>query len=573
MEDGGSAMLDGTCDVLVVGAGPTGLLAANLLKRSGVDVRIVEKRLEASRESRAFAVQSRTIEVMQTIGLADEFLARGVIANGVDIHVRGKRRGGLDLDRAQAADTPFQFILMIPQSETEAILSRDLERLGVTIERGVEVESIAQDKVGVTTQVRDGGGRTGTIRSRYIIGADGSRSIVRKESGLDFEGGSFDQSFLLTDCQVDWPLDHHRFRVFVDGPLIGLFLPLDGRAVSRVMTNDPRDRQGDAQRQADVDLAEIEAVYARATGQDVKLSNPVWVTSYTAHHRETERYRAGRAFVGGDAAHIHSPAGGQGMNTGLQDVANLAWKMALVLKNHADDELLDDYHDERKPVGDLVVRSTGRLFNAFVGQTGWKAALRDWLLIGFLPVVSQLPPFQRNAFYNLSQRAIGYANSRFVADGPSWTKTGPRAGERAPNAPINRDLSMFDLLKGYAFTLVGFSRKPLSPDETAHWKNEMNRLAARLPSCRTELIARVVKGHDSATRFVDDATVFDRYGFRDRDGQRDGLYLIRPDTYVAWRCTGLDVVACKAFLNDFAASDRPCEEAPRPLVTERLRHG
>lgn len=547
------------CEVLVVGAGPTGLIAANLLRRSGVDVRIVERRVEASRESRAFAVQARTLELMQSIGLSDEFLTRGVLTTGIDIHVRGKRRGGLDLDRANAGDTPFQFILMIPQSETEAILIADLERLGVTVERGVTVSGIAQDKSGVKTDVQFPNEATGTIHSQYIIGADGSRSIVRSESQLDFAGGSYEQSFLLADCKVEWPEDqplgHQRFRVFVNRDLIGLFLPLEGSNISRVMTNDRDGYKGgieDASKPAAVQLDAIEKVYAEATGLDVKLSDPVWVTNYYAHHRGVESYRAGRAFVAGDAAHIHSPAGGQGMNTGLQDAANLAWKLALVLRGHGGDMLLQDYDDERKAVGDLVVRSTGRLFKAAAGLAGKWASFRDWAVMALLPLVSYLPPFHWKAFFNISQRAIAYEQGQFVGEGPSWPKGGPRSGERAPDAAIDGDTTMFDVIGGYVFTLVGFSRAPLSPQEVTNWRAALERLSALVPNCRTELVARLAHGTDDTMRTATSGEVFDRYGFSDRAGQVDGLYLIRPDTYVAWRCAGRDEAAFAQFVQVFA---------------------
>lgn len=340
------------CEVLVVGAGPAGLMAATLLARSGVSVILVEKRGEATRESRAFAVQARTLELMRSLGLAKRFIANGVRADSVNIHVQGRFRGGLDFTRARADDTPFPFILMIPQSRTEAILAEDCAANGVTIARGNEVTGIVEADDGVVATVRDADGAERTIRAAYVVGGDGSRSIVRRAAGLGWTGDMFPQRFLLADCRVDWPLDHDRFRVFMNGPLIGLFLPLDGENLSRVMATDMSGTAGfgseDASTAAPLDLAEMQRGLEAAIALPVTLSDPVWVTRYRAHHRHVDRYAKGRCFVAGDAAHIHSPAGGQGMNTGLQDAANLAWKLAAVLRHGADPALLDSYDAERR---------------------------------------------------------------------------------------------------------------------------------------------------------------------------------------------------------------------------------
>lgn len=543
------------CDVLVVGAGPTGLMAANLLHRSGVHVRIVERRTEATRESRAFAVQARTLELMQSIGLDEAFVARGVMATVIDIHVAGPRRGGLDLDLADAADTPFQYILMIPQSDTEAILIEDLRRLGVEVERGVEVTGLDQDATGARTEIERAGGAKDQIRSAYVIGADGSRSAVRAGAGIAWKGDALPQRFLLADCKVDWPLDHHRFRVFLNGPLIGLFLPLNGAACSRVMATDLSGSfgDGDASKPAPLDLDEMQAGFAAAANIPVKLSDPVWVTRYRAHHRFVDCYRAKRAFVAGDAAHIHSPAGGQGMNTGLQDAANLAWKIAAVLKRGADDELLDTYNEERKPVGEMVVRSTGRLFAATAGQAGWKAALRDRVASVVLKFISRARPVQRRAFMGISERNITYRRSRYVCEGPRWPKRGPRAGARAPNARINRAHDIFSLLAGYRWTLLAFSRDPLSKDETARLRAELDLLTLNAGELEAHVIARFEHGVDANAHLASGPEAFDRYGVSGATGK--ALYLVRPDGYIAWRAAGLDIAACARFLREFTQSD------------------
>jgi 2-polyprenyl-6-methoxyphenol hydroxylase-like FAD-dependent oxidoreductase len=538
------------CDVLVVGAGPSGLIAAILLVRSGARVRIVERRLDASHESRAFAVQARTLELMHSIGLSEAFLARGAITNGIDIHVQGKRRGGLDLDRAAATDTLFPFILMIPQSETEAILIEELERLGVTVERGAEFSGMMQDSDSVVSSITFGNSKTTLIRSHYLVGADGSRSAVRTAADLSWTGDAYPQRFLLADCKVDWPLDHHRFRVFLNGPRIGLFLPLDGANVSRVMATDFSEwtDEGDATVPAPLDLAEIESGMREATGLDVKLSEPVWVTRYRAHHRSVGIYRADRVFVAGDAAHIHSPAGGQGMNTGLQDAANLAWKLALALEREVGDGLLDSYDEERRAVGEQVVRSTGKLFNAAAGQAGWKSAVRDNIAKIALPLVSKLPLFHRKGFWKASQRDVAYPEARYVSEGSRRPSHGPAAGARVPNVRVREGLELHSLIAGYQFQLLVMSRRFLDAGQLAETGKSAQAALGDF-NATVHIISRSDRGASPLARIPTSPEIFDQFGLRQMDDQ--ALYLVRPDGYIAWRCSQLDFAALQRFVKLF----------------------
>ncbi|MBX3563565.1 MAG: FAD-dependent monooxygenase [Sphingomonas sp.] len=531
------------CEVLVVGAGPTGLMAANLLKRNGIDVRLVEQRPEQTRESRAFAVQARTLELMQSIGLAARFLARGMAVDSVNMHFQGKFRGGLNFAHVRAPDTPYPYIFMIPQSETEAILTEDIEKLGVKVERGVAVDRIEQDATGVTTTVTTPAGQA-KIRSAYIVGGDGSRSIVRSETGIGWEGDMVPQRFLLADCKVDWEFSHDKFRVFHNGALTGLFLPLDGSRLSRVMATDLSENAvGDAEnaRPAPLELEEMQAGFAKAIGVPVKLSNPEWLTRYRAHHRIAGQYRSGRAFIAGDAAHIHSPAGGQGMNTGLQDAANLAWKLAAVLRGSGSESLLDSYDAERRPLGEAVVKSTGKLFAAAAGQAGWIAALRDRMASLALPVISKLPPFHNKVFNKLSQRGIVYPRSAFV--GGTDGKVKP--GGRVPNAPLTGGKAVFDLIKGYRFHILVFSNAALD--------------AAQSQALASISASREVEVHqiDSAGQ---NAEAFERFGVAPDE---QVTLVVRPDGYVAWRGQGVLPGEAAALVESLAAKPRPARKTRR----------
>ncbi|MDB5817487.1 MAG: putative monooxygenase, FAD-binding protein [Rhizobacter sp.] len=539
------------CDVLVIGAGPTGLMAACLLARCGVAVRIVDKRSAPSSESRAFAIQARTLELFQSLGMADALLAEGVMNTAVDIFVGGRQAGGLDFDRADSPDTPFPFILMLPQARTEAHLIEELQRQGASVERAIEVTTIETHDGLATARGTDAAGQPITIRSAYLIGADGAHSMVRKALGLHFEGHAYAQTFLLADCHVDWALDHERFRVFMNGERIGLFLPLHGSRLSRVMTTaaqapTPTPTSGEAL--PPLDLAEMQQAFAEVAGVPLTLDSPAWTTRYSAHHRGVDRYRSGRAFVAGDAAHIHSPAGGQGMNTGLQDAANLAWKLAAVLRHGAGDALLDTYGSERLPVGRQVLHDTDRLFSMAAGQSGWRARLRDWLAPTVAGNATKLDLVQHAAFRKIAELELRYAASAAVQDTTGTARTaGPQAGERAPNAGIARHRDVFDLTAGYRWTLLALSRKPLAASEVDDISARLWSLAGARGDIATHLVSRLSCGHDSRVEPVESADVFDRYGL---DGQMtQALLAIRPDGYVAWRSDGFAIDACAAFLD------------------------
>ena len=547
---GGDARKTVDCDVLVVGAGPTGLMAATLLARRGVRVRIVDARTEASRESRAFAIQARTMELFQQIGIVDDFLDLGIINPGIDFHVGGRCVGGFDYDRAASPDTPYPFIFLLPQARTEAILIEDLARHGGTVERGVAVTGLDLDGDGITAWATNAAGEAMAIRAAYAVGADGAHSVVRKALGLTFEGAKYAPTFLLADCRIEWPagseLNHDRFRVFLHGASVALFLPLDGIRCSRVMATDHSgkvDAGGEAA--THLDLLELERAFSEASGLAVRLSDPVWTTRYRVHHRGVDRYGRGRAFVAGDAAHIHSPAGGQGMNTGLQDAANLAWKLVSVIRDGAPADLLDTYDAERRPVGEQVVETSDRMFTAVAGQSGWEATVRDWLARPVSAAISRLDAVQHRAFRRLGQLEIAYAPNRYVEDAaPGFAQAGPQVGHRAPNAAVTQDRSVFDLTRGYGFTVLAFSRKALEQDERHGLADGL--AAFRREGVAVHLVARNAIGRDERSIAAISPDVFDAYGIAARDGQ--GIYLVRPDGYVAWRADALDLAGCRRFL-------------------------
>lgn len=545
------ASRDGGVDVTIVGAGPTGLFAAALLVRSGISVRILDQSLTQAKESRAFAVQARTLEAMLALDLADAFLDRGTVAGGASIYVDGQESAGFSFEDVGHPDTPYPLVLVLPQSETEAILVEHLAERGIAVERGVTATRLEQDAAGVALQATDAGGRQLTIRSRYLIGADGAHSFVRKALGLAFEGAAYAQSFLLADCTLNGDLADGPFSVFFGRQNFALWFPMKGERRGRVITTSRQevtDPSVAGQGSTPATLAEVEQSFRAAAARDLRLTDAVWVSRYRVHHRGVDRYGSGRVFVAGDAAHIHSPAGGQGMNTGLQDVFNLSWKLAAALRSGAPDALLASYDAERRPVGEKVLSATDRSFSFVTSSSGWVSSIRNVVLPVVGATVGRSGFMRSRAFHFLSELGIRYAPGMAVQDeGRAGWHGGPPPGHRAPDARIGRTRSVFDLLAGYRFHLLAFSRRALRAAEIERLADELD---AAVASSGLGMTAHLV-GHSLVGRHprlirIENDTILSTYGVA--DGVEQALYLVRPDGHVAWRAPSLDVAACRAFM-------------------------
>jgi 2-polyprenyl-6-methoxyphenol hydroxylase-like FAD-dependent oxidoreductase len=538
--------------VVVVGAGPTGLLAAGLLARSGIAVRIIDRNPDAAKESRAFVVHARTLELLQSIGLADAFMARGVLATGARIYVGGEVAAAVDLEVVARPDTPYPILLILPQSEVEAILNEDLARLGVAVERGVVATGLEQDENGVTVKAEGPGGEAMRIRAGYVIGADGAHSFVRKALGLTFEGDAYPRTFMLADCTVEGPLEPGPAALFFNGADFALYFPLHGGNRGRIIALGGETGAAPAalasQGSSPVELEEVEASFRRAAGDKFRLRDAVWTSRYRVHHRGVNRYGVGRVFVAGDAAHIHSPVGGQGMNTGLQDVANLAWKVALAIKAGAPPALLESYDGERRPVGEKVLAFTDRGFNLATTRSGWVSALRNLVVPYFGAVVTRIEALRERLFHFVSQLGIRYHAGPAVQDDSElgWSR-GPAAGRRAPNAAIAYKTDVFDLIARYRFHLLAFSRTALENQEVRDIVTRLEELRVSVGiDLGTRFVAHSTFGRGEGFVQAETAAVFTAYGIDHATPL--GLYLIRPDGHVAWRSRGFDWAGCRAFI-------------------------
>jgi 2-polyprenyl-6-methoxyphenol hydroxylase-like FAD-dependent oxidoreductase len=409
------------CRVLVVGAGPTGLvLAAQLLAR-GVPTRVIDKAAGPGSLSRAVGIHARVLELLDTMGLAETFIEHGHQVRRFRMYAG--RRSLLNLDMSRNGSR-YGFILHLPQNETERLLRVRVAELGGTVEQGAELVRLSQRGEVVETTLRDVAGHETEVSADYVVGCDGAHSRVRHELGLVFEGQPYPNDWLLADVALDGIDRNDQVRSFFrpDGlPLV--CLPMGGHRWRLVMPN-AGDRAGRAPF-----FDEIQDIVAERAPWPLQVSDPGWLACFRCQLRSTTTYRRGRVLLAGDAAHVHSPAGGQGMNTGMMDAYNLAWKLALVA-DRAPEGLLDSYCQERVPAASDVLGFTDKIIRLATMRHPIKRALRDTLL----PAATRLPLVQKGAARQLSQVSVGYSSSLLIQ--PDGARRGPRPGERVPDVEL-----------------------------------------------------------------------------------------------------------------------------------------
>jgi 2-polyprenyl-6-methoxyphenol hydroxylase-like FAD-dependent oxidoreductase len=540
----GASILTSTSapDVLAVGAGPTGLTLAANVQAQGASVRIIDCNMDRTRESRALAVQPRTLELLDSLGIAEDLVARGRTSVRLRIRV-GRRTVALPFGDVGVEDTAYPSLLFVSQAETEAVLADHLLAGDVHVERGVELVSFQVDEDAVACVVSHGDGGQEQVRCRYLVGCDGAHSTVRHLAGIPFQGDAYPQTFFLGDLEADGDLEAGAINAFVASDAVAFFFPLGRPATWRLIAMRPAQAKGVTSAGATTEaaaasLADLQSITDVSTSGCVRLRDPVWTTVFRLHHRQAAHYRAGRVFLAGDAAHIHSPAGAQGMNTGMQDAWNLAWKLALVVRGVAEDRLLDSYEAERLPVGRFLLRFTDRAFSV-VGSGGRLVPVLGNLVVpGLAPLVLRSRRVRAFGFRFVSQLGIRYRRSPVVREGNPAPRRGPRAGDRLPDARIERDGRSTWLL--HAIAGPGF-RLLLCGRPEAWEPGVLRRLGERYAGLVT--IHRVASEPRPDT--LGDATgeAFSRLGVR-----RAAQYLVRPDGHVAFRSAGTDLTGLESYL-------------------------
>lgn len=481
-------------EVLIVGAGPTGLTLALWLTRQGVGVRLIDKSAGPGETSRAMAVQARTLELYRQVGIAEAVVAAGHRTPAMNLWARGKRRARIALQDSAAGISPYPFVLVYPQDRHERLLIEQLASLGVTVERDTELVAVEDrgDRVGVRLRLPDG--REQAAEAGYLAACDGARSPVRHWLGIGFEGGTYRQVFYVADVELDGLQSTGEAHIALgDGDFI-LLLAYSQAGHYRLIGT-VRDARADRAEQ--LSFADVSDDAIGNLG--VRIDRVNWFSTYRVHHRVADAFRRGRVFLLGDAAHVHSPVGGQGMNTGILDAINLSWKLADVLKGRAGDAVLDSYAAERQAFARTLVNTTDRAFTLVTAEGSVASFVRTYVA----PTLASLAYRSRNAselmFRTVSQTMLHYRDSPLSA-GRAGDVAG---GDRLPWVQT-QDADNYAPLPQIGWQLHVYGA---APTDLQAWCSERG-IALRVFAWQSE---------------------HQRAGFA-----QDAAYLVRPDGYVAF---------------------------------------
>ncbi|MGE0669804.1 MAG: FAD-dependent monooxygenase [Parachlamydiales bacterium] len=497
-------------DVIIIGAGPAGLmLGCELLKR-GIQIRLFEQLPERTQQSRALALQARTLEIFEKMGIIDEFMQLGKKVHHANIYKNGRRIASVNISQI---DAPYPFILTLAQADTEMILARHFEKLGGNIERCKTLTAIngSQAVFQIPNKTEE------TVSARWIIGCDGAHSTVRHILNMPFQGAAFPETFALADVEVDSPFSDDETHLFFSSNKLAGLLPLPERNHFRALGLISTDKSGQV---PELTLENVQQMVEEASNSRlIRLKNPTWISTFSVHRRLVPQMRRGNIFLVGDAAHIHSPAGGQGMNTSVQDAFNLAWKLALVQQGSAKERILDTYHQERHPVAREVLKGTTLITNML---TASKAKMFIVALLGLLINHTAL---QKKMAYAISELRLRYGrnilNRGRLAD-LFWK--GPKPGCRTPDvAELPDGKRLFQYLAHPRHTLLCFGNAEAL----------ISQVQEEFPNL---IVPIIVSPSQQGPGYIHDPSgqIAKRYLV-----EKEALYLIRPDGVIGYRCRDL----------------------------------
>ncbi len=459
-------------DVLIVGAGPTGLMLANQLGRRGVRVTIIDRHAGPSLQTRALGVQARTLEIYQKLGIVERALQFGKQGTGANIWAGGKHTARVPLGEAGQSNTPYPYILILGQDDNEKLLGEKLRDRDLSVQWNTELIGVETHPDHVVATLKQADGTQRTVAAKWVAGCDGAHSAVRELNGITFPGAPYEHVFFVADTEVTGRMVADEVNVYLWKDGFHLFFPMRGKNHWRVVGILPATLHG----KKDVGFNDVAPSIRCEAGAGLSFTSCSWFSTYRIHHRAASRFRAGRCFVLGDAAHIHSPVGAQGMNTGLQDAYNLGWKLALVAQGKADASLLDSYEEERLPIAKRLLSTTDRAFRLVVSDTWLAGLLRTKVLARIAAFALRRPRIQRLAFRTVSQIGIHYRRSSLSKNVHDLPHKAPQAGDRFPWLKLKLQSSdeltdLFESLNDTQFNLLFFGQN--LPDFESPHRNDL----------------------------------------------------------------------------------------------------
>jgi 2-polyprenyl-6-methoxyphenol hydroxylase-like FAD-dependent oxidoreductase len=511
-------------DVLVVGAGPTGLMLANQLVRRGVRTLIIDRHAGPSLETRALGVQARTLEIYSHLGIVNRALELGKRGTGGNIWADGQRRARVALSDAGEMVTPYPFLLVLGQDDNERILGDHLRELGSSVQWNTELVSLTQQADSVTAALKLPDGSQRNITAAWVAGCDGARSSVRESSGIMFAGAAYEHVFFVADTELTGSMVPEEVNVYLFKDGFHLLFPMRGKDHWRIVGILPRALRDKPDLKFDAVIPSLR----NEAGEGLSIKSSSWFSTYRIHHRRAVRFRDRCCFLLGDAAHVHSPVGAQGMNTGLQDAYNLAWKLALVVQNRANPALLDSYEQERLPVAQALLNGTDRAFRLVVSDSWFAGLLRTKILARIAAFAVNRKAVQRMAFRTISQTGIRYPNSFLSKSLESLPDSAPQAGARFPwlrlkfaaNGPVE---DLFQKLSDTHFSLILIGQ-PALPEGPLDFGDLLRIL--------------VIPGDAANDKELARAQI-----------PQPALYLIRPDGYIGLCGRRLETGAVRGYLS------------------------
>ena len=545
-------MTDITSGVLIVGAGPTGLTLALELAMLGTPFRIIDKAAVPSDKSRALVLQPRSLELLRRHHVDKLVTDRGVTAVGARMYVHKKPAVTVSLLSLGLDDTAFPRPVWLSQADTESSMTEHLAgAYGIHVERGTAAVELAQDAHGARATLRREDGATELLHCAYVVGCDGAHSAVRHAAGLSFEGAPYPVDFILCDARLDWteaaadPDALRRLALFFSSRDLMVFFPMkDG--IVRLIANEPQTGKAADDRPS---LAVFQARFDGVAPGKGTLHSPVWLARFRLHHRIADNFRSGRFFVAGDAAHIHSPAGGQGMNTGIQDAVNLGWKLARALSLAAPasdgdpttppadaiERLLDSYNAERRPVGLKLLRGTDRIFGYASTRSWWFNLWRNFFVRWVLPVIFSSRRLTARLFRFGSELAIRYRRSAVCGTAKGFGGR-LRGGDRAPDGQVETaggaERYLMELCAGDSHHLLLFS----GTGQGAAGEHDLEAAAGRIgDAVEATRLGRLPVHKIYPQASTDDTGLVDAHGrlHRAYGFDKAGYVLVRPDAYLA----------------------------------------